>query len=80
MGGYNDLVAWADAQSTQRQRQRVQSTAHGHAVGGAAVLRELRLERLGLLTEQVPAATHHAKRGRIQSAGRVTCPPPGCAR
>ena len=51
VGGDDDFVARPDAQSLQRQEQRLGAVRDADAVLRAAVGRELRLERLHLIAE-----------------------------
>src|SRR4029079_14220546 len=59
------LVAGADAERAQDQRQRVEAVAHTDAVADFAPVRELGLERLDLRTEDVAAALHDALCGSV---------------
>ena len=61
-----DLVARADAERTERELERVGAVADRDARRGAAVRRELALERLDLGTEDVVAAIVDARDGGVE--------------
>ena len=64
----DDLVAWADTQRAQSDRERIGAGADADGVRRAARVGELLLERLQLGSEHEPAARDHALDGRLVAA------------
>src|SRR5687768_6436285 len=66
VGRHDHLVARADAEREQAQVQRIEPVRGADRVSRLARLCELAFERLDLGPEDVPAAAHDARGGRVE--------------
>ena len=66
MAGHDDLIAWADAGSAQREDQRFKPVTHANTVPGPAVVGKLILECLKLRAENVMGCRPHAGQGGVE--------------
>ena len=71
----NHLVTGANVQRAQRQQQRISSRVDAHAPIGVQIGGESILEVEHFITQNVPAALHHAQGGLVQRflVGEIRC-------